>query len=140
MAVDIEKLQKIVQDHGLKMDPMSAFYKIEAGGRRVYVTRTKRVSRVDLSGFHFQHPGVIVLEDDNRREKRMGRVEAQLDFSKKEELVLEAFETAVAFMQALAGDEQVDLPPKYRKEVEKILASPPPPRRRPTTGPQPAAH
>lgn len=135
MAVDIEKLQKIVQDHGLKMEPMSAFYKIEAGGRRMYVTRTKRVSRVDLSGFHFAHPGIITLEDDARHEKRMGRVEAQLDFTKREELVIEAFETALAFMQALAGDEKVDLAPKFRKEVEKILAAPPPPRRRPAQPP-----
>lgn len=131
MSVDIEKLKAIVDAHGLKMEPMSAFYKVEAGGRRMYVTRTKRVSRVDLSGFHFTHPAVVTLDDDDRREKRMGRVEAQLDFNRKEEQVLEAFHTALSFMQALAGEEDVDLPTRLQREVDNQLSSPPPPRRRP---------
>jgi hypothetical protein len=127
--VDIEKFQQVVDDAGLKMEPMSAFYKIETGGRRMYVTRTKRVSRVDISGFRFTHPAVKVLVDDDRREKRMGRVEAQIDFTKKEEQILEAFQTGLAFMQALGGDDEVDLPPKLRKEVEQQLANPSPARR-----------
>ncbi len=138
-AINVEKFEEAVKDAGLSMEPMSAFYKIEAGGRRLYVARTKRVNRVDLSGFSFSHPAVTVLTDDHRREKRMGGVQAQLDFNKKEEQVLEAFATALQFMLALGGDESADLPPKLRKEVEQQIASPPPRRRPPQPRAQPQA-
>ena len=139
MSIDIEKFQELVEQNGLTMEPMSSFYKIEVGGRRMYVTRTKRVSRVDLSGFSFVHPAVLLIPDGDRREKRMGNVVAQLDFNRRDELVLEAFQTGLSFMKALAGDEQVELPPKYRKEVERIIARPPA-RRRAAPPAEPAHH
>lgn len=122
MAIEIKKFQEIVSKYpNLKMEPMTAFYKIEAGQGRVYVAKTTRVTRVDISGFHFTHPAVTVLEDDLRREKRKGRVEAQLNFGKNEDQVLEAFETALRFMLALTGQE-VELPQKLQREADHFVS------------------
>ena len=121
MAVSIEKFEEVVSRYPqLKMVPLSAFYKIEAGAARMYIARTKRVSRVDVSGFHFSHPAVIVLDADLRREKRKGRVEAQLDFTMNEHDVLDAFETGLKFMLSLTGENGIleTLPDDTRREVE----------------------
>ena len=127
MSIDIKRFEEIVANYPqLKMEPMSAFYKIESGGGRVYVAKTKRVSRVDVSGFHFTHPAVNVLGSDLRKEKRKGRVEAQLDFSKSDDQVLDAFDTGLRFMLAISGVEGIDLPSKLQKEADHFTALRPP--------------
>jgi hypothetical protein len=137
MAIDIKRFEEIVSNYPqLKMEPMSAFYKIESGDGRIYVAKTKRVSRVDISGFHFTHPAMNILDQDLRKEKRKGRVEAQLNFTKSDDQVLDAFETGLKFMLAISGIEGIDLPSKLQKEADHFTALRPPRVRRAPTGPE----
>lgn len=137
MSIDIARFEEIVGRYPqLKMEPMTAFYKIESGDGRMYVAKTKRVSRVDVSGFHFTHPAVTVLDSDLRKEKRKGRVEAQLDFTKSDEQVLEAFETGLKFMLAISGHEGMDLSSKLQKEADHFITVRPPRRASRAAGPR----
>jgi hypothetical protein len=104
MSVEIEKLQEMVRDSGLKLEEQAAFYKVSMGGRAIYIAKTKKVSRVDLSGFDFSHPAVRKVTDKEAKELKLGKVRAQLDFSKTEERVLEAFKTGLTLLKHLAGE------------------------------------
>lgn len=107
MSVKVEKLMEIVEELGLSAEPMSAYYKVACGDKAVYITRTQKVSRVDLSGFTIKHPAVKELSEEDARALKLGRVRAQLDFSKSEERVLEAFRSSLAMMKHMAGDEEI---------------------------------
>jgi hypothetical protein len=104
MSVEIQKLLDIVKESGLKAEEMAAFFKVQAGSCQVYIAKTKKVSRVDYSGFDFQHPSIIRLSDKEAKELKLGRVRAQLDFSKSEDKVLEGFRTSLALMKHMAGE------------------------------------
>lgn len=104
MSVQSEKLLAIVEEQGLQAEPMAAFFKVAVGGRAVYIAKTKKVSRVDLSGFDIKHPAVSRLTEDEAKELKLGKVRGQINFEKSEEKVLEAFTTALQMMKHLAEE------------------------------------
>lgn len=102
MSVTQEALMDIVNEMELPIETQSAYHKISVGNRAVYVAKTKRVSRVDLSGFDIKHPAVKRISENEAKELKLGKVRAQLDFSKPDDRVLEAFRSALEMMVHLA--------------------------------------
>jgi hypothetical protein len=102
MSVQSEKLLGIVEEMGLQAEPMAAFYKVAVGGRAVYIAKSKKVARVDLSGFDIKHPAVTRITEADAKELKLGKVRGQINFEKTEERVLEAFRTSLEMMKHLA--------------------------------------
>ena len=87
-----ETLLALVEASGLPVKEQSGFVRVEgADGKRLYISRTKRVGRVDLSGFTVEGPGFRQLDED----EKFCRVTCQLDFGAEEKVVLAAFKTAL---------------------------------------------
>lgn len=106
MGIDISKFRSIVSNHGLKIEELTSFYAVRAGTRSMYLSKRDRCGRVDLSGFTIDHPAVKDVPSDVATKRKLGRVKAQLDFSKDEAQVLDAFSSALEFMGALANAEE----------------------------------
>lgn len=100
--VDASKFEAIIGEvGGLDVLVQKGFVKISAQkGRNVYVAATREVARVDISGFDFAL-GTVPLSKPN------GAVTCQLDFSQKEEDILEAFRACLEHMKTLGPREQI---------------------------------
>lgn len=109
MGIDIQKFRAIVQHHGLKMEELTSFYAVRAGSRSVYLSKREKCGRVDLSGFRIDHLAVKDVPSEVAVKRKLGRVQAQLDFSREERQVLEAFAITIEYMKALAAAEQAAL-------------------------------
>lgn len=103
MSIEIEKALELVRDAGFKPEEMAAYWKVSVGGRSVYIAKTQKVSRIDISGFEFNHPAVKKYSDSDAKDLKMGKVRAQIDFSKSDDKVIEALQTALALLHHLAG-------------------------------------
>lgn len=103
MSVRSERFVEIAERMGLKVEKQAAYTKISVGDKAVYFANTQKVTRVDVSGFSFQHPALKVLTAEEAKANKLGRVRGQLDFTKGEDAVIEAFTTALSLMRHLAG-------------------------------------
>lgn len=119
MSVKQERFVEIAQNQGLTVEKQAAFLKIGLGDKAIYVADTQKVTRVDISGFSFEHPALKTLSPEEAKELKIGRVRGQLDFTKGEDAVLEAFTTACAMMRHLAGATAKDLG-KLNKLVKAV--------------------
>lgn len=72
------------------------------------VAKTKSVSRIYIYATHLSHPAVINYTDEDRKEKRLGGIKAEIDFDQPEELVRSALEMAI--------DAVKNQPPVEKKE------------------------
>lgn len=109
MGISMDIFRSIVKRHNMQLEELKGFYAVRAGGRSVYLSKRENCGRVDLSGFLLDHPGVREIERDVAEKRKIGRVMGQLDFSKDESIVLEAFDSALDFMKALATAEEAAL-------------------------------
>lgn len=104
------KFESLIAASGLAAKAQAGFVKVSGPtGRHLYVARTKRVGRVDLSGFEVTDLAVINLGDSS-----FCSVTQQLDFSQNEETILATFEQLLTIMAALEPVE-----PKTRKAKSK---------------------
>lgn len=89
-------LLDVIRGAGLDVEEMAAFFKCSdgLGPARIYVAKTKKVSRVHLAGFTLDCPGVAQISPDEAKELRMGTVRGELDFSKDSGTVLAALARA----------------------------------------------
>lgn len=107
--IDAAKFEAIILASQLPYAEQRGFVKVQGPtGRAVYVASTKRVGRVDISGFEVPygvepHCGVF------------GNVRQQLDFSKTEQEVLLAFEQLLADLKAQAPVEKKQRKPSAPK-------------------------
>ena len=86
--VRAEKFAALVSQYPqLGVTQNSGFIKVELGGRRLYVAKTKNVGRIDVSGYVTKVAGVRDLGDD-----RFGNVTGQVDFTRNETDILITFE------------------------------------------------
>ena len=94
-----ERFEAIASKLGLPCLEQAGFVKVSgAKGRNMYVARTKRVGRVDLSGFVPEGiEGVTVLPEG----ERFGAVHAQLDFSRTEKEILATYAACLKHMKKL---------------------------------------
>ncbi len=92
-----ELFEGVAKELGLGWKEQAGFVKIAGEtGRAVYVARTKKVGRVDISGFTSSSPGVRDLGGE-----KFGAVEQQLDFSRPEPEVLATFRAVLGELKAL---------------------------------------
>ncbi|MHB8407739.1 MAG: hypothetical protein ACYDHY_06450 [Acidiferrobacterales bacterium] len=126
MSIASEKLMELVEENGFAAEKKAGFLKIGSGGRSIYIAATKKVSRVDLSGFDITHPAVTKLTDNEAKKMRLGRVRAQLDFSKEDDLVLEAFATALSTMKWLSSKKHGRTPATVTKALDGAVQVVPP--------------
>lgn len=99
--IDGAKFEAIITELGLTLNPQAGFIKLSgAKGRNVYVARTKRVGRVDLSGIDFTGDGVRNLGGES-----FGAVTQQLRFDLPEDQVLANFRSVLQHMLSLPARE-----------------------------------
>lgn len=99
--IPFETFQDIIVKSGLQFEELAGFVKVSGQkGRKVYIPRTQRVGRVDISGFEYPGAGVVNLGDDS-----FGGVKQQLDFTGDEEATLENFINVLHHMAQLPAVE-----------------------------------
>lgn len=77
------------------VDKKSGFYKITSNtkGHAVYVSI--KGGRVDLSGFCIEHDSVKPISAEEAKSRHIGRVRGQIDFTKDDNSIMEAFNLAL---------------------------------------------
>lgn len=80
----------------LAVEEKAGFHKIvrSRGTRRIYLA--KKGGRADLSGFSIEHPAVAQLTREQARERHLGQVRGQVDFSRSAEEIMDAWARALA--------------------------------------------
>jgi len=101
--IDASKFEALILASGLPVAAQKGFVKVQGPkGRQVYVASTKRVGRVDISGFEMpEGPGYVTPHCGP-----FGNVKQQLDFSLGEDEVLANFAALLEHMKALAPVEK----------------------------------
>lgn len=100
--VDACHFETIITASGLDTEPQKGFIKVKGKtGRRVYVAVTKRVGRVDLSGFTMEGPGFIEPHCGP-----FGAVKQQLDMSLPQDEVLANFARLLKVLEELPAAEK----------------------------------
>lgn len=87
----------------LTVTEKNGFYKITgpSKGRAVYLL--KKGGRVDISGFVISSAAVIQISAEDARQKHLGKVRGQLDFSKPDDEVLQAYDEALSELVVTAA-------------------------------------
>lgn len=102
--IEVEKLEEVAKATGLKWEPQAGFIRVGNKGRALYIAKTKKVGRVDVSGFLPKEgpasEGLKVLTQG----ERFCRVFAQIDFTRAEEDILHTFKECIEHMKALAPE------------------------------------
>lgn len=122
MSVKQDRFREVAKNLGLVVEEQAAFLKIQMGDKAIYIAHTQKVTRVDVSGYTFQHPALTVITPERAKEMKLGRVRGQLDFTKGEDAVLEAFTTACALLRHLSGATAKDLG-KFNRFVKAVSPS-----------------
>lgn len=113
--VDACHFETIIKDSGLDYEPQKGFIKVKGKtGRQVYVASTKRVGRVDVSGFTMEGPGFIEPHCGP-----FGAVKQQLDHSLPQEEILANFTRLLAVLKDLAPAEKVKRSMAPKKDEPK---------------------
>jgi hypothetical protein len=111
--VDLAEFEQIIADVGCPATTMAGFIKCRgAKGLNVYVARSAKVARVDISGFKIQDERVLTLGEGSR----FGAVTQQLDFTRTKEEILDTFRRALITMATLPPREE------KRQNVKKQIA------------------
>lgn len=96
--IDGQEFQAALNELGIKPEFQVGFVKVGgAEGRAVYISKTKRVARVDLYGFEVKMKGVNTLDGL----EAFGNVKQQLDFSQDPKDIIETFKKVVVHMKTL---------------------------------------
>lgn len=110
--VDAAKFETILKASGLVFTLQKGFVKVQGPkGRNLYVAATKRVGRVDISGFETDLAGITSLG-----ELAFGNVKQQLDFSRTEDEILATFTAVLAHMATLPAVEKAQRKPSAPRE------------------------
>lgn len=110
--IDAAKFEAIIIASGLPFSAQKGFVKVQGPtGRNVYVASTKRVGRVDISGFEVSY-GVAPHCGP------FGNVKQQLDFSKPEDGVLSDFTKLLGDLKAQAPAEKKERKAPAKKADE----------------------
>lgn len=92
-------LQERAVSAGLKVEDNTGFLKITregVKGKTIYVA--KKGGRTDFSGFTVDVTAVTQITEEDARQKHLGKVRGQLDFSQSDELVLKAYDAALTVL------------------------------------------
>jgi hypothetical protein len=112
--IDAAKFETLIAASGLPMSGQKGFVKVSGPkGRVVYVASTKRVGRVDISGFEMEGAGYVTPHCGP-----FGNVKQQLDFSLGEDEILSNFAALLEHMKSLAPVEKAVRAPATPKADE----------------------
>lgn len=123
MGIAMDRFRRQIEQAGLKLDDtLGYFYAVRVGKYAVYLSKRETCGRIDLSGFSIRHPAVKELPEDVLAKRKLGRVKAQLDFSRPDQAVLEAFRTALEFMKLRAKADEAEAmhPAEGAKHAEHV--------------------
>ncbi len=113
--VDRELLMNVVAECGLEVEEQSAYFKCTVPGNnkaRIYVAKTSKVTRVDLASFTADADGINVLSEQTIKDLRLGKVKAQIDFTRDVETIVTALRAACETLKVLPVE--VPAPKKER--------------------------
>lgn len=114
--IDGQEFQAALNELGIKPEFQVGFVKVSgAEGRAVYISKTKRVARVDLYGFEVKMKGVINLEGL----ESFGNVKQQLDFTQSPKDIIETFKKVVVHMKTLGPVEHKRRSPTASPDAPK---------------------
>lgn len=111
--IEREKFVQIISEvDGLETKDQTAYTKITAPGRRgkVYLAKSTKVTRVDLTALGLTHEAIVNHTPEDAKALKLGKVDAQLDFSKDEAQVLEAFRLSLEALKT-SEEEKAKAPP-----------------------------
>jgi len=116
--IDAAQIEALLLTTGMSLVAQAGFVKVApagspAHGPKIYVARSKRVGRIDLSGFTVEDEGVVTLDDD----LRFGNVAQQVDFTRPAE---DTLKTLKAVLKALA---KAPVPERAPRKAPKAKAS-----------------
>lgn len=96
--IEQDALKKVASELHLKVVPQAGFIKIQGPeGRAVYVSKAKKVARVDIYGFESNLKGVKDLGN-----AAFGHVKQQLDFVGRQPAeILKTFRSLLTYMKSL---------------------------------------
>lgn len=109
--IDACEFETIILESGLPAIPQKGFVKVQGPqGRAVYVANTKRVGRVDISGFEMEGDGFVVPHCGV-----FGNVRQQLDMGLTKDEILANFRLLLITMKSLAPVEKPQRKPATPK-------------------------
>lgn len=87
-------LEVVGANVNLKQADKTGFVQVSGPGKgkKIYIAR--KGGRVDFNGFTVTHDAVVQISADDAKAKHLGKVRGQIDFSKSDDAVLEAFTLA----------------------------------------------
>lgn len=88
----LEPMLDAARSKGLVIDDKSGFHKIFGNRKKVCVYLSKKGGRADLSGFCIDDPAVVPMSAEEAKEKHLGKVRGQVDFSADDRLVVAAWD------------------------------------------------
>jgi len=91
----LDEMLRMASSVGLCVDENKSFHKITGTVEKRAVYIATKGGRVDLSGFDIDHPSCNKISEDDAKQRHLGRVRGQLDFSKGDVQTIEAFEKAL---------------------------------------------
>jgi hypothetical protein len=112
----LNTLQERAAAAGLKIEEKSGFLKITLEGnkgRAIYVA--KKGGRCDFSGFTVDAPAVTQITEEDARQKHLGKVRGQLDFTQVDDVVLAAYGQALKVLATPEVKETKAVTPKVTK-------------------------
>lgn len=91
----LDPMKAAAEKRGLVLAEKSGFFKItgKGKGRAIYLARNG--GRVDLSGFSVEAEAIAQISKEDAQAKHLGKVRGQIDFTKPDEVVLKAYDTAL---------------------------------------------
>jgi hypothetical protein len=126
-------LDTILADNGFTVSVQAGFTRVNAkdgSSRRIYISNTKTVSRIDCSGFvPPEHVAITPMSAEEAKSLRLGAVRGQVDFTKTPEQIMEAFNCLLAVLNGEVATETVELkkkaaPVKKAEKVEEVKETP----------------
>lgn len=128
-SISSDQVDALITESGLPVTSKSAFKMVgHPNGVRLAVAKSKRVSRVFVYHAQPTHPGVIHRDEEYRKEMRYGAIQAEIDFTQPEEVVLDAIRAclkAVASAPAPSSEAAAEAKPKAERKPRAKKAAPP---------------
>jgi hypothetical protein len=91
----VDRLLDVASTKRLIVEDKAGFHKIRGNKKGVCVYLLKKGGRADLSGFCVEHPAVVPMSAEEARERHLGRVRGQVNFSCNDERVVDAWEAVL---------------------------------------------
>lgn len=96
----LQTLEERARAAGLGVETQSGFLKCTGPtkGIRLYIAR--KGGKVYLSGFTVPNKAILLISEEEAKQRHMGRTTAELDFNQPDDVVLAAYDACVAVVAA----------------------------------------